>query len=334
MYVKRVWTWFKSLPILGKIGLIIALLVVGSLATYALSDGVKQKPKDAGPKAKKAPKKQKPKKQKPKGDGNETKKASQKLVSEQSFKQYEVRIYQDTERVLGEGSLEILKNGQRVYTKEGGKFQVGSIYEEEKTESLIPMGKDITGDKIPDLVISEFTGGAHCCSIFYIFSIGDKFKLIADIDAEDGDQSDFENLDGDNNLEFVTNDWTFAYWKTSFAESPAPKIILRYKDGAYHLASELMKTPPPKPEEMRRKAQEVKNDERWHDEMREIEERIPSSLWGYMLDLIYRGHKELARQFVDMAWPENKGGKEEFLEDFESQLSKSPYWPEVMALSK
>ena len=40
------------------------------------------------------------------------------------------------------------------------------------------------------------------------------------------------------------------------------------------------------------------------------------------------------RQSGSHAVYKREGGKEEFVGDFESQLSKSPYWPEVIALSK
>jgi len=132
-----------------------------------------------------------------------------------------------------------------VYQKSaGGKFKIDTRLEEEDSpNALTEMGKNITGNGIPNLVISEWTGGAHCCSNFYIFEIGARFRFLAKIEAGHGDMSHFANLDGDGNLEFVGADWTFAYWRTSFAESPAPEIILRFAAGGYRLAEDLMRKP-------------------------------------------------------------------------------------------
>ena len=53
--------------------------------------------------------------------------------------------------------------------------------------ALVKMGMDITGDGQPDLVISEWLGGANCCLMFHIFEIGPTFRKLGTIDAEFGD---------------------------------------------------------------------------------------------------------------------------------------------------
>ncbi len=229
-----------------------------------------------------------------------------------------------------EGCFEIFKNGQRVYARRSYKFQVVEMPGISARESRILMGKDITSDGEPDLVVSEWTGGAHCCFLFYVFRIGKEFRKLATIDAAHGDLPPFQDLDGDSNLEIVLYDWTFAYWNASFAFSPAPKVILRFHDNTYRLANDLMRKPAPSQKELEKQAKEVREILK---DFGEIPYSSASDLWGVMLDLIYTGHAKLAWQFLDMAWPKDLPGKEGFLNDFRAHLSESPYWPEIQALN-
>ena len=68
---------------------------------------------------------------------------------------------------------------------------------------------------------------------------------MATIDARHGGLAYFRDLDGDKKLEFIGNDFTFAYVYTDFADSPAPTIILRFQDDHYVLAGDLMRKPAP-----------------------------------------------------------------------------------------
>ncbi len=248
------------------------------------------------------------------------------LEEEEQFGQYAVRIYRDPD--TWQSALEVLRNGRRVYGRTGGSFRIGvEIGVGDSTNPLTTMGRDITGDGIPNLVATEWTGGAHCCLVHYIFEIGDEFRLLAVIDARDSEITRFEDLNGDSSLEIFLYDWTFAYWKYSFAYSPGATVILQYRHGAYRPAADLMYKPPPSAQELRKEATLVRGHERWTDGW------PPSSMWSYMLDLMYSGHADLALHFFDMAWPPEVPGKADFLHDFETQLANSPYWPEIQALS-
>ena len=93
------------------------------------------------------------------------------LVEEHHFQAYTIRIYWDPTFQKG-GSFEILQRGRRVYGVQGWEFWIGGM---DKTKaSLTPIGKNITGNGIPNLVISEFSGGAHCCFETVVFELGSK----------------------------------------------------------------------------------------------------------------------------------------------------------------
>ncbi len=246
------------------------------------------------------------------------------LQGEQSYGDYVVRIYRNSE-----SSFEILQKGFRVYGAHGHCFYFGSIDDNEKTSSLISIGSDITGDGEPNLVISEWTGGAHCCYLFHVFEIGKCFRYIQTIDAQDAEMADFVNRDDDPALEFILQDWSFAYWKTCFASSPAPRVILKYNGRNYSMACNLMRQKGPSAEKLRQIAEDIKSYPEWQKQ-----EDPPPELWTVMLDLIYTGNMNQAWIFADLAWPANVKGKEQFLQEFRAKLAESPYWKDVKKLNK
>ena len=188
-------------------------------------------------------------------------------------------------------------------------------------------------EKENQILLSPSTqGGAHCCLFFHIFEIGDEFRHIQTIDLAHSDLADFKNLDRDPALELPINDWTFAYWKTGFAGSPAPEVILKYSRsrGKYEMAPGLMRKPARSPEELKETATKIRLLQEWKD----TEMRIPVELWAEMLDLIYTGNMNQAWKLVDLAWPAELKGKQEFLDEFKAQLKTSKLWKEIVKMNE
>lgn len=253
--------------------------------------------------------------------------------TEVTINQYTYRSYFDEKG--GVGSFEILRKGQKVYAESGYRYSVVSVGNEETLEST-PV-RDITGDGVSDLIVQHYSGGLHCCWSYSIFSLGEEFKRIAHIEGRHT-PFDFKDIDGDSIYELIGKDWTFAYWETSFIHSPAPTIILRYEQGTYHLAGDLMKKPSPKPGEFEARLREVRQEMGHAAEANLQNSRwsnggVPSSLWGYMLDLIYAGNGQLAWEFFNRVWSDERKGKKEFLDVFKQQLATSPYWPEIKGMN-
>jgi len=252
------------------------------------------------------------------------------------FKDYEVSTYyqpgpiEETDKPSAEmlTAVEIKQAGRRVYARKcvTREFLIADLHETRTPRERIAIGRDITGKGVPNLVISYWSGGAHCCYTAHVFEIGGRFRKIASLNAENG-PLDFEDLDGDGALEFVFRDWTFAYWRTSFNYSPAPRVVLRFQNGAYRMAPDFMRKPPASNDLLKEKAQEVLKGD-WTNE------RVPPELWRYMVELIYSGNAKQAWAFFDMAWRPGAPGKATFLKDFRSQLAKSPYWSEVAAMNR
>ncbi len=250
------------------------------------------------------------------------------LAEERTFGEYQIRFYQKVDEFGSVfNQLQILQHGTIVYGGEDTyRYYFGHVGAKEY-DNLIKIGNDVTGNGVPNLVVSSYSGGAHCCVSFEIFELGVEFRKVATLDVTDSYYSHFEKRPGENGLVFVTRDYNFAYWKTGFAQSPAPEIILRYCDGAYRLAVDLMRKPAPSDVTLLGYAGRIKSEPEWRSG------KSAPLLWDVMLSLIYNGNAESAWKLFDIAWPKNIFGKAEFLQDFKKQLARSDYWEQVKLLN-
>jgi FG-GAP repeat protein len=98
-------------------------------------------------------------------------------------------------------------------------------------------GTDINGDGFPDVVVSAWSGGAHCCYSTAVYSVGEDVKPILVLETGNCGPGEFEDLDGNGTKEFITCDDRWAYNYCSFADSPFPRVIYSYDvtRGAYVL---------------------------------------------------------------------------------------------------
>jgi hypothetical protein len=202
-----------------------------------------------------------------------------------------------------------------------------------------PAGTDINRDGFPEIIIEHYSGGMHCCYEYAIFSLGKKLKLL-DVIYGEHSYFEFKDLDGDGRYEAIGRDWTFAYWSASFAESPAPEVILRWKNGKYRLAGDLMKKQYDQiqiletAEEFRRNALPIsESNQSLH---------FDTEWYAAMLELIYTGNGNLAWELCDRFWPipdddllKKKwvADKRRFLAGFKAQLRKSIYWSDLKKMN-
>lgn len=223
--------------------------------------------------------------------------------------------------------LQILEAGEPVYD---GFFEafVHMVEAPPGSEfSVLPLGLDVdvTGDGRADFVIQSFSGGAHCCFYTSIFERQPRLYLVAEFDGAHA-PVELLQLDDDPAWEVRLYDWTFAYWKASFAESPAPEVVLDWQDGFYAGSATLMRKPPPATRELEQAAAAAR--------AAILERKRPSALlWGPMLDYIYAGQAASAFELLEQAWPGEIAGRDAFLLQFGAQLSFSPYWETLAELN-
>jgi len=225
-------------------------------------------------------------------------------------------------------------------------------------------------DNFPYLTFQLWTGGAHCCSSYTFYSTKPTLKKIGEIDAGHTDKIKINEHNGEYSVQLY--DWNFAYWKYSFADSPAAKVILNITNDGIIVSKKEMKRNYTEEEkrEIYLKAKEIdekltKIKYKWPNEKSSFSNSTISNLTkslgakfgistfyetikhkdnlieylqvkydfiGLMLDIIYSGNKELAWKFYDLSIPDCYDKKNIILKEFKEQLQKSSYWEKISAL--
>ena len=232
----------------------------------------------------------------------------------------------------GQVVLQVSRDSKVVYldTKDGGFFTLGQAAELQWGIPGIANGTDISGRGHPDMIVSYYSGGAHCCTTHYVFELEPQFRLLATLEDGNSSTAHFVDLDHNHRYCYLSHDDSFAYWRSSYAGSPAPKVILCFVDdsngGRYRLALDKMQQPAPTLFEWDVAAEQTRAS---FGDSTDPNDLIGSDLWANMLTLIYTGHPELAWKLFDGAWPAKRPRKNEFLNDFCLQIRTSPYWSEL-----
>lgn len=98
----------------------------------------------------------------------------------------------------------------------------------------------------PEVVVSFFTGGAHCCSVTSVITSNEDGSdwSIVDVGEFDGGPMLAVDLDGNGAYEFETRDNAFLYAFACYACSQAPLQILALQDGKIMDVSEASRFKP------------------------------------------------------------------------------------------
>ena len=217
-----------------------------------------------------------------------------------------------------------------------------------------PAGTDLDLDGVPDLLLYDYSGGAHCCSSVKHIVCSDPPTLTAEISAWHSKPT-YTDLDGDGRYEMSLDDSAYAYWNACFAGSPAPRVIFRIKNGRYEMAGDLMRQGAPPHDEIAGKiealrfrlsrtdvyrarwAEEGETDRPLTDEERRDDDffmgqawrtehvAIPSQVWDLLLELIYSGQVDQALEALDTMWPKGKPDQGDFARELLAMITGSWY---------
>jgi hypothetical protein len=227
--------------------------------------------------------------------------------------------------------LRVSSDGKLIYSEILGGAVSATLGQTGSSGSDAPViknGTDITGLGRPDMIVSTYSGGAHCCSEHYVFEMGPQFRLLATLIDADDDGAYFER-GKDGKYYYFTADWTFGYWPTCFACSPSEGVTLRFvndaKGGAYHLALDKMQKPALRTAEWKKELAAARKVVNAGDA-----DSIGTTMWSTVLDLIYTGRSETAWKFVDALGPRAQQKPFPTLADFCARLKQSLYWPDLV----
>jgi hypothetical protein len=202
---------------------------------------------------------------------------------------------------------------------------------------------DLEKDSINNFIIQAYRGGEREQTEWHILNLARTETRLQGKITSDFAVPWLSDLDNDGIMELLVKDYTFAHWNADFLASAYQTAILRYENGAYHLAENLMRndslhyaettiqtvksamekfySEATKHYPFKANVLAGKPNERWGF--------IPPILWASMLELIYAGQAPRAWELVEKAWHEKLEGKKEFLNDFKQQLTKSPFWEDL-----
>lgn len=223
-------------------------------------------------------------------------------------------IYEDEENRL----VEFVSAPTRAGTASTGTASTGT--------ASPALRADVTGDGVPELFVEAYSGGAHCCYTLLVVSEVGERSILATIDfAHSGPTVIDYDADGVHEIELL--DWTFAYWNTSFAESPAPTVVLRWNGSAFVPSVRHMRDRGPQPSAAEILASVAKS-----NQLTTPERHWPTvAVWSTMLRLMYTGHEALAWQVLAEATTGHEQESAAFKSEFLKQLDLSPYWPAIKA---
>jgi serine protease Do len=115
----------------------------------------------------------------------------------------------------------------RYHDSEAFSFRVDEAERAEPESEARIMRLD-PGSPLPQVVMTTFTGGAHCCTVTRIATLdGAQTWHVVDADQLDGDGYTFADVDGDGAKELISVDNSFLYAFASYAESYAPTRIAK-----------------------------------------------------------------------------------------------------------
>ena len=249
---------------------------------------------------------------------------------EKTFGEYTVSISTRLSKHLGDkAELYISKDGENVFSllRDKGAFKVL----ETGYDIDVSMGNDITGDGMPNLVIQEWTGGASCCTLFHIFQIGESFRHIQTIDNWRGDRFPFINDEPGTGLEFTLFDWAPYSGSGPRSDSIGAEIFLKYNGESYEVAYDLMRYSPPIDPDV----------ERWASTMHKAYSMGDSRAKAFveveickrLTNLIYSGNIHATVDVIDLAWPDEMTGKEEFRKKYRSSIEGSAHWEDLKIIN-
>lgn len=248
--------------------------------------------------------------------------SSSQIFAKKSYRNYQVLIEWD-DNLDGE-RVTIKKDRKIIYSEEelGSHFWIGNHFDESLNDKDPHSGRDITGNGIPDLILTKWNGGAHCCNFLTVFEMGkSELKKIITID---GGSNGFEvqDLDNDQIPEIIFWDWPIDYLFNSFSDSAQARVVLKYIDGQYHVASSLMYKRRPNNMKLIKVNREIIKS------FTGMGDRVPYELLKIMMELSYTGYKELAFRIADETWPKERTDLNKFKRKFKEALANSIYWSE------
>jgi len=238
-------------------------------------------------------------------------------------------------------TLTVEQGGKTIYTLKNAVFWLNPAGffphsgEMSYEDGLKPyqIGTDVLGLGTPTVVVWGFSLGAHCCSDLTILTLGPTFRALPTLHLYDEESVDFRPAAGHAALVMSATDWTFAYCRESFAGSSTAPVMLSYNTvaGRYEADPDLMRTPSPNPARLKEDAAAAKVA---FQNSQDGTGDVPREVTGAVLSLIYGGHLNDARHFLEAVWVGPPEARDDYWRELtECELRRSQFWQAVAKLN-
>lgn len=232
---------------------------------------------------------------------------------------------------ISQGRKKVLDHaGQRLWMSPKRLFAEGG------DDTAYQVGRDILGIGAPVLVVSELPHNARCCESILIIVLRKKPVLLPLIKGDDLPVQ-FVEIEGEKSLAVVLGDDTWTSWKTAPTQTPGPKVWLRFDPKAmrYAAASDLMaRETPPTTEELDKLSARARKKETWKLDVDAADQMVPPEVLYGLTQLVYTGHFNESRRFVERSWMGTPQQMEDFWrEAMACRIRRSPYWPALAELN-
>ncbi|WP_455389465.1 hypothetical protein [Petrachloros mirabilis] len=201
----------------------------------------------------------------------------------------------------------------------------------EERFSVESFGWSSTENGVPNLIVSQYLGGAHGNSRYLPLELHD--SVVRQFDVVDGLAAEVQDVNHDGMPEITGVDGAYGYFLGGcYADSPFPQVVLSFDkaQAKFVLDRKLMSKPPLPQDRLEQLSLKYKSDPRWSEES-----RPPSDLFVTMLNLIYTGNEEQAWELFHASWPDGSAvSREEYREDVKGELSHSHFYPAIAGWNK
>lgn len=135
-----------------------------------------------------------------------------------TFWEYEISRARDPES--GAWTATLKKDGKVIAT-----FEKGGPQKEMTRFGLFRL----RGNKIPQLLVEQYSGGAHCCFSYWIFNLDPDFRILHQSEYPIGALVDIIDLDKDGTFEIIQSNEHFDYFdRLPHVYSPSALVIFQY----------------------------------------------------------------------------------------------------------
>ncbi len=221
-------------------------------------------------------------------------------------------------------------DGSSVFIKRNGKTLA--------TLSNGGFGKDSTdvglfsflGKETKQLVVLQYTGGAHCCWIYKIYDLGPKLHLIFDGEKYGIDRIGYTlhptDIDGDGRYEFTQSVMAFDYFHMSHASSVFPTAVFAYDEKTRTYLPANRKFSSYLLGGLEKELKHVE-DERAKIDPRSLNESYLSAVLRVMLKYIYAGQESDGWEFYHREY--QLSDKEVIKRDIREALKSDPIYQSI-----